>query len=85
MVHPKLLKHRNADLTKIQDLTAVEQDMADVERDLEILKQRLPPRLREKFDNISVDKKELDALKQKVQAEKQRRAQPQPPKTTPTR
>ena len=85
MVHPKLLKHRNADLTKIQDLTAVEQDMADVERDLEILKQRLPPRLREKFDNISVDKKELDSLRQKVQAEKQRRAQPQPPKTTPTR
>ena len=85
MVHPKLLKHRNADLTKIQDLSAVDQDIADVERDLDILKQRLPPKLRANFDNISIDKKELDALKQKVQAEKQRRAQPQPPKTTPTR
>jgi hypothetical protein len=46
--------------------------------EMEILKQRLPPRLREKFDTISVDKKELDALKQKVQAEKRRRRQPRP-------
>jgi hypothetical protein len=75
MVHPKLLKYRDADLTKIQDLSTVDQDIADVERDMEILKQRLPSRLREKFDSISVDVKELNNLKQKVQAEKQRRAQ----------
>jgi len=75
MVHPKLHKYRGADLTKIQNLDTVEQDIADSERDLEILKQRLPPRLREKFDSISVDVKELNNLKQKVQAEKQRRAQ----------
>ncbi len=69
MVHPKLLKYRGADLAKIQDLTTVEQDIADAERDLDILKQRLPPKLRQQFDKISVDKKELDALKQKVQTE----------------
>jgi hypothetical protein len=82
MVHPKLLKYRDTDLTKIQDLSTVDQDIADAERDLDILKQRLSPKLRANFDNISVDKKELDALKQRVQAEKQRRAQPQQPKTT---
>jgi len=43
MVHPKLLKWKNIDLTKIQNLAAVDQDIADAERDLEILKQRLPP------------------------------------------
>jgi hypothetical protein len=59
MVHP------NADLAEVQNNT-VDQDIAD----LEILKQRLPPRLREKFDTI--------ALKQK--AEKQRHAQHQQPK-----
>ena len=42
MVHPKLLKWKNVDLTKIQNLAAVDQDIADAERDLEILKQRLP-------------------------------------------
>jgi len=62
MVHPKLLKWKNIDLTKIQNLAAVDQDIADAERDLEILKQRLPPKLRQQFDNISVDKKELDHL-----------------------
>ena len=81
MVHPKLLKWKNVDLTKIQNLAAVDQDIADAERDLEILKQRLPPKLRQQFDNISVDKKELDSLKQRVQAEKQRRAQPQQPQS----
>ena len=80
-MHPKLSKYRNADLAKIQDLNTVDQDIADAERDLDILKQRLPPKLRQQFDNISVDKKELDALKQRVQAEKQRRAQPQQPRT----
>ncbi|MDT7906320.1 MAG: hypothetical protein RQ863_06945 [Sulfolobales archaeon] len=78
-MHPKLLKWKNVDLTKIQNLAAVDQDIADAERDLEILKQGLPPKLRQQFDNISVDKKELDSLKQRVQAEKQRRAQPQQP------
>jgi hypothetical protein len=43
MVHPKLLKWKNVDLTKIQNLAAVDQDIADAERDLEILKQGLPP------------------------------------------
>jgi hypothetical protein len=43
MVHPKLLKWKNVDLTKIQNLDAVDQDIADAERDLEILKQGLPP------------------------------------------
>ena len=82
MVHPKLLKWKNVDLTKIQNLAAVDQDIADAERDLEILKQGLPPpKLRQQFDNISVDKKELDSLKQRVQAEKQRRAQPQQPQS----
>ena len=57
MVHPKLLKWKNVDLTKIQNLAAVDQDIADAERDLEILKQGLPPKLRQQFDNISVDKK----------------------------
>jgi len=81
MVHPKLLKWKNIDLTKIQNLAAIDQDIADAERDLEILKQRLPPKLRQQFDNISVDKKKLDSLKQRVQAEKQRRAQPQQPQS----
>jgi septal ring factor EnvC (AmiA/AmiB activator) len=81
MVHPKLLKWKNVDLTKIQNLAAVDQDIADAERDLEILKQGLLPKLRQQFDNISVDKKELDSLKQRVQAEKQRRAQPQQPQS----
>jgi len=76
-MHPKLSKYRNADFAKIQNLDTVEQDIADAERDMEILKQRLPPKLRQQFDNISVDKKELDSLKQKIQTEKQRRAQPQ--------
>jgi len=75
MVHPKLSKYRNADFTKIQNLDTVEQDIADAERDLDTLKQRLPPKLRQQFDNISVDKKELDSLKQKIKTEKQRRAQ----------
>jgi len=43
MVHPKLLKWKNVDLTKIQNLAAVDQDIADAERDLEILKQGLIP------------------------------------------
>jgi hypothetical protein len=43
----------------------------DVE--IEILKQRLPPKIREKFDTIFVDKKELDAKQKDHQAEKQRR------------
>ena len=77
MVHPKLLKYQGA---KIQNPDTVEQDIADAERDLEILKQRLPPKLRANFDNISVDNKELDSLKQKVQAQKQRRAKSQQPK-----
>ena len=81
MVHPKLLKWKNVDLTKIQNLAAVDQDIADTERDLEILNQELHPKLRQQFDNISVDKKELDSLKQRVQAEKQRRAQPQQPQS----
>ena len=42
MVHPKLLKWKNVDLTKIQNLAAVDQDIADAERDLEIFKQGLP-------------------------------------------
>jgi len=58
MVHPKLLKWKNVDLTKIQNLAAVDQDIADAERDLEILKQGLPPpKLRQQFDNISVEQK----------------------------
>ena len=46
----------------------------DEERDveIEILKQRLPPRLSANFDNIFVDKKKLDSLKQNVE-KKQRR------------
>jgi hypothetical protein len=44
MVHPKLLKWKNVDLTKIQNLAAVDQNIADAERDLEILEQgALPP------------------------------------------
>ena len=66
MVHPKLLKWKNV-VTKIQNLAAVDQDIADAERDLEILKQGLPPKLRQQFDNISVDKKKLDSLKRAIQ------------------
>ena len=50
--------------------------VTDKEHDLEILKQRLPPRLREKFDTIFVDKKELDAPK-KIQTKRQRRTRSQ--------
>jgi len=42
--------------------------VTDKEHDLEILKQRLPPKLR-----AYLDKKELDSIEQRVQAEKQRR------------
>ena len=73
--HPKLAKWRGVDLNEVQDLSELESDIADIERDLEILKQRLPPWLRQQFDSVSVDKKELDSLKQKLQTEKQRRAQ----------
>ena len=34
----------------------VDQDITDAERDLEILKEGLPPKLRQQFDNISVGK-----------------------------
>jgi len=40
----QLVKWKNVDLTKIQNLAAVYQDIADAERDLEILEQgALPP------------------------------------------
>jgi hypothetical protein len=52
----------------------VHPEQGDEERDveIEILKQRLPPKLRANFDNIFVDKKKLDSLKQNVE-KKQRR------------
>jgi len=80
MVHPKLLKWKNVDLTKIQNLAAVDQDITDAERGLEILKQGLPqatPTIRQHIRG----QKKLDSLKQRVQAEKQRRAQPQQPQS----
>ena len=45
----------------------------DEERDveIEILKQRLPPKFRANFDNIFVDKKKLDSIKHE---KKQRRS-----------
>jgi hypothetical protein len=47
---------------------------ADQNLEIEILKQRLPPKLRANFDNIFVDKKDSPLeSKQKVQAQKQRR------------
>jgi hypothetical protein len=73
--HPKLAKWRGVDLNEVQDLSELESDIADIERDLETLKQKLPPWLHQQFDSVSADKKELDSLKQKVQTEKQRRAQ----------
>jgi len=51
----------------------VHPEQGDEERDveIEILKQRLPPKFRANFDNIFVDKKKLDSIKHE---KKQRRS-----------
>jgi hypothetical protein len=79
MVHEKLKKWANADLSKVPNLDEVERDLADAERDIDYVKQRLPSRIREVFDQVSVDKKILDKLKEKVAAEKARRQRKRQP------
>ncbi|AFA40862.1 hypothetical protein Pogu_ECE035 (plasmid) [Pyrobaculum oguniense TE7] len=74
MPHPKISKRNNADLSKV-DLSQIENDIRDIERGIEYVKQRLPAGLREIFDNVSVDLKLLNDLKQKVAAEKAKRQQ----------
>jgi len=82
-MHTKLRKLRNLDLARLTDadLDKIERDIADIERDVDIIKQRLPPRIREVFDHVSVDVRELRSLKERVAKERQKRRQtPTPPR-----
>jgi len=81
-MHRRLRELIGIDLARLTDtdLDRVERNIADIERDIDIVRQRLPPRIREKFEAVSVDLRELRAIKEKVTKERQRRRQtPTPP------